>query len=81
MKRLLLTGILGFGLIAGTAVPAFAGEEPPEPPKNEHCNSGRGNFSEVAGNLIIPGEGTGPGEFETEDCDPGNSGDVNRGGD
>ena len=75
MKRLLLTGILGFGLIAGTAVPAFAGDP-------ERCNSGRGNLSEVAGNLNNPHEGdTGPGVVDTEDCDPGNSGFVNRGGD
>jgi predicted ABC-type sugar transport system permease subunit len=45
------------------------------------CNSGRGNLSE--GNpsqLILPGTGA-AGIFPTVDCDPGNSGDVNRGGD
>lgn len=56
----------------------------------EKCNSGRGNLSETesgtrqtdSNTLINPHEGgRGPGEFPTDDCDPGNSGDVNRGGD
>ena len=55
-----------------------------------HPNSGRGNLSETEnGNrqtdsdtLINPHTGgTGPGSFPTDDCDPGNSGAVNRGGD
>jgi len=45
--------------------------EPPvvEPPKNDKpkCNSGRGNGSEI--------------DDGGNDCDPGNSGDVNQGGD
>lgn len=47
------------------------------------CNSGRGNGSEGPnGQLIDPHNGgTGPGVFPTIDCDPGNSGPQNRGGD
>jgi hypothetical protein len=54
------------------------------------ANSGRGNLSETeSGNrqtdsdtLVNPHTGgTGPGPFPTDDCDPGNSGSVNRGGD
>jgi hypothetical protein len=54
------------------------------------CNSGRGNLSETengirqtdSNTLINPHEGgTGPGEQPTDDCDPGNSGPHNSGGD
>jgi hypothetical protein len=54
------------------------------------CNSGRGNLSETesgtrqtdSDTLINPHTGgTGPGPFPTDDCDPGNSGPQNRGGD
>ena len=47
------------------------------------CNSGRGNNSEGAnGQLIDPHNGgSGPGESPTLDCDPGNSGSNNNGGD
>jgi hypothetical protein len=56
------------------------------------CNSGRGNWSETesgprsmdSDTLIDPHAGNtalGPGDFPTDDCDPGNSGDQNRGGD
>jgi hypothetical protein len=56
----------------------------------QKCNSGRGNLSETeTGNhqtnsdtLINPHEGgTGPGMSPSGDCDPGNSGAVNSGGD
>jgi len=49
----------------------------------EKCNSGRGNLSEGDDSkLKNPHEGaTGPGDPPTVDCDPGNSGDKNRGGD
>jgi hypothetical protein len=56
----------------------------------QHCNSGRGNLSETeTGNrqtnsdtLVNPHEGgRGPGPHPTDDCDPGNSGSHNRGGD
>jgi hypothetical protein len=56
------------------------------------CNSGRGNLSETdsgprstdSDTLINPHLGNtalGPGDFPTDDCDPGNSGPHNRGGD
>jgi hypothetical protein len=56
------------------------------------CNSGRGNLSETesgtrqtdSDTLINPHLGNtalGPGDFPTDDCDPGNSGGQNRGGD
>ena len=56
------------------------------------ANSGRGNLSETASGprstdsatLINPHLGNtalGPGDFPTDDCDPGNSGPHNRGGD
>ncbi len=45
------------------------------------CNSGRGNGSEGdPSQLISPGTGS-VGISPTVDCDPGNSGDVNKGGD
>ena len=49
----------------------------------EKCNSGRGNGSEGDDTQLIDPHagGTGPGESPTVDCDPGNSGDKNRGGD
>ena len=53
--------------------------------EKEKCNSGRGNGSEPPDDdsqLIDPhAGGTGPGTYPTVDCDPGNSGDQNRGGD
>jgi hypothetical protein len=55
------------------------------------CNSGRGNLSETdtgsyqtnSSTLIDPHTTTagGPGDSPTGDCDPGNSGPVNSGGD
>ena len=55
------------------------------------CNSGRGNGSEYppetrnttrSRTLVNPHEGErGPGPYPTDDCDPGNSGAKNRGGD
>jgi hypothetical protein len=54
------------------------------------CNSGRGNLSETetwtrqtnSTTLVNPHEGgRGPGPYPTDDCDPGNSGPQNRGGD
>jgi hypothetical protein len=56
------------------------------------ANSGRGNLSETesgprstdSATLINPHLGNtalGPGDYPTDDCDPGNSGAVNRGGD
>ena len=57
-----------------------------------HANSGRGNLSETesgsgstdSDTLINPHVGDtalGPGDVPTDDCDPGNSGAHNRGGD
>ena len=62
------------------AAPAFAEGGHEEPPAGHaKCNSGRGNLSEASGNL----QNGGPGQFPTAttDCDPGNSGAKNRGGD
>ncbi len=76
MKKLLIASIVGLSLVAATIVPASA---------TERCNSGRGNLSEnVVGidKLVNPHLGeTGPGDPPTTDCDPGNSGGVNSGGD
>lgn len=49
----------------------------------EKCNSGRGNGSEGDDSQLVDPHagGTGPGETPTLDCDPGNSGGVNHGGD
>jgi hypothetical protein len=58
----------------------------------EHANAGRGNLSETesgsgstdSDTLVNPHAGNtalGPGDFPTDDCDPGNSGAHNRGGD
>ena len=58
--------------------------------QKQHCNSGRGNWSETSSGsrshdsktLIDPHNGgTGPGSTPTDDCDPGNSGPHNHGGD
>lgn len=51
--------------------------------EKEKCNSGRGNLSEGSdAKLKNPHEGaTGPGNPPTVDCDPGNSGPKNHGGD
>jgi|tagenome__1003787_1003787.scaffolds.fasta_scaffold20928092_3 hypothetical protein len=56
----------------------------------QKCNSGRGNWSETdqgsrshnSKTLIDPHNGgRGPGSTPTDDCDPGNSGPHNHGGD
>ena len=71
-----------FAVVIAMAVvgPAYAGEVCDPPGK---CNSGRGNLSEGNPNQLINPHigGTGPGIVGTVDCDPGNSGGVNRGGD
>jgi len=76
MRKLLIAGVLGAGLVLGTVLPVGA---------TEGCNSGRGNYSEFfSADLISPHHGgTGPGVVGTAetDCDPGNSGIHNRGGD
>ena len=66
------------GLTLGVAGTAFPHEGPPNGGK---CNSGRGNGSEGdSSQLIEPSTGS-SGIAPTVDCDPGNSGDQNRGGD
>jgi hypothetical protein len=52
--------------LAGATAPVAAFAGPPEPDPKGKCNSGRGNASE-----------TDP----SNDCDPGNSGGHNNGGD
>jgi hypothetical protein len=84
MRRRSLVLLVALGLGAGVPATAVAGSycPPKPPPVKKKCNSGRGNGSEGnSTNLIIPGIGTGPGVVGTLDCDPGNSGAVNRGGD
>jgi hypothetical protein len=83
MKRkvaALALSVVFAGALAGSA---FAEENgPPPPPEELNCNSGRGNGSE--GNpsqLLVPGTDTGSGIAPTVDCDPGNSGGQNSGGD
>ncbi len=51
--------------------------------EKKKCNSGRGNGSEGDSSQLIDPHagGRGPGEYPTLDCDPGNSGGKNRGGD
>lgn len=49
---------------------------------SSHCNSGRGNGSEGdSSQLLYPGTDKGPGTKPTTDCDPGNSGSNDHGGD
>jgi hypothetical protein len=52
--------------LAGATAPAAALAGPPEPGAKGKCNSGRGNGSEPD---------------RASDCDPGNSGGHNNGGD
>jgi hypothetical protein len=78
-----LVALLAAGLLAAAPASAFAWTKcpPPPPPVKKKCNSGRGNGSEGnSSQLIIPGTGS-AGIFPTVDCDPGNSGAKNRGGD
>lgn len=51
--------------------------------EKQKCNSGRGNGSEGDNSQLIDPHagGRGPGTYPTLDCDPGNSGAKNRGGD
>ncbi len=65
MRKILLAGVLGLSLVAGTLSPAFAGGKPGEDPAAK-SNSGRGNLSETT---------------PETDCDPGKSGGKNQGGD
>lgn len=60
-------------LIIGVMAASF-GFAGGEPGGKVHCNSGRGNGSE------LPNSGTAV-TGQANDCDPGNSGAVNHGGD
>jgi hypothetical protein len=66
IKKKVAGVVLTGGLVLGFAAPAFAGDYCNPPPTNEKCNSGRGNGSETT---------------PANDCDPGNSGGHNNGGD
>jgi hypothetical protein len=83
MRRRSLVLLVALGLGAAVPATAVAGDycPPKPPPVKKKCNSGRGNGSEGNSmNLITPGTGS-AGTFPTLDCDPGNSGAKNRGGD
>jgi hypothetical protein len=72
-----LSILLALVLVAAAlyAASALAWEQGPG------CNSGRGNGSEGSSSqLITPSTGS-VGTAPTVDCDPGNSGAVNHGGD
>ncbi len=73
-------------VIGGFAVTAAMGDDSVSPTSGQDqyaCNSGRGNGSEGPDTQLIDPHsgGTGPGITPTVDCDPGNSGGVNSGGD
>ena len=58
--------------------------DPNSPADDQYnCDAGRGNGSEGDDSGLVDPHagGTGPGSTPTADCDPGNSGDVNQGGD
>jgi hypothetical protein len=81
---LAVCGFLSAGVFAGVGMAwdTTSTEPPPTTTEEQKCNSGRGNGSEGdASQLLVPGVDTGPGVAPTVDCDPGNSGDKNRGGD
>jgi hypothetical protein len=79
--------IVGLVVVAAAAAVgslAASSSAHPTPAEDQYkCNSGRGNGSEGdPSQLVDPHAGeTGPGIAPTVDCDPGNSGNVNRGGD
>jgi hypothetical protein len=75
-----LGALAAVGAALTLSAPAFA--HPPNGGNgNGNCNSGRGNGSEGdSSQLIEPSTGS-SGIAPTVDCDPGNSGDKNRGGD
>jgi hypothetical protein len=64
-KKALAGVVLAAAMTLGAAAPAFA-TGGEEPPPPAKCNSGRGNASETT---------------PANDCDPGNSGGHNNGGD
>ena len=81
---LIVIGVGGFAMTAALAEPGSdTSVTPAQDQYEENCNSGRGNSSETdTTQLVDPHSGgTGPGIVGTVDCDPGNSEDVNSGGD
>ena len=67
ITRKRLAGVVLAGAFTiGLAAPALAEGGTTPPPEAEKCNSGRGNGSETT---------------PANDCDPGNSGGHNNGGD
>ena len=64
-RKALAAAILAAGFTLGVATPVLAEGTPP-PEEPAKCNSGRGNDSETT---------------PETDCDPGNSGGHNNGGD
>ena len=67
ITRKRLVGVLAAGTFAiSLSAPASAEGDTPPPPEPAKCNSGRGNNSETE---------------PASDCDPGNSGGHNNGGD
>jgi hypothetical protein len=82
MKRKLASLALVLVFAGSVTGSALAGGSCP-PPENAKCNSGRGNGPEnnpSSTTYIVPStdsSGTAP----SDDCDPGQSGGVNSGGD
>ena len=66
ISKKLLGTVLVSGVVLSLGTPAFAEGFPTDPPAPTKCNSGRGNTSP---------------RTPTTDCDPGNSGGRNNGGD
>jgi hypothetical protein len=66
MKKQIVGVLIVAGFTFGAAAPAFAGYCDDYDPPKVKCNSGRGNGSETT---------------PANDCDPGNSGAHNKGGD
>ncbi len=58
--------VVALALAAPATASAHGHEHPTDPVQPAKCNSGRGNLSETT---------------PANDCDPGNSGGVNQGGD
>jgi hypothetical protein len=86
-RRLALVAVLvvaASSAFAATAALSHQSTGGITPAKDQYgCNSGRGNGSETnSSQLVDPHNGgSGPGTVPTVDCDPGNSGSHNRGGD
>jgi hypothetical protein len=86
MKRklagLVLTVVFAGALTGSAIAGAYCPPKPP-PPEDGQCNSGRGNGPEGNPNsaTFIPPSTGSSGTAPTDDCDPGQSGAVNSGGD